>query len=201
MALADRLLRAVLPATAARWPDVEAVLGGRGDPAWCWCQYFLTPGSGYRESAEANRQALRDRVETAAVPPGLLLYDAGAPVGWLQLGPRREYPRVSGDPALARVVGPPDAPGEERVWRATCFVVAVGHRRRGVARELLRSGLGWARQHRATHLEGHPVDVASRGGRTPGAILYHGTLSMFLAEGFTEVGRTGAHRPVVRRRL
>lgn len=201
MALSERLLRAVLPATPARWPDVEAVLGGRGDPGWCWCQFFLTTGSSYQESAPANREALHRQVTTAEVPPGLLLYDSGEPVGWLQLGPRQQFPRVTGNAALARAVGPPDAPGEERVWRTTCFVVRVGHRRRGVARELLRSSVAWAREHGATQLEGHPVDLAARGGRAPGAVLYHGTLSMFLAEGFTEVGRTGAHRPVVRRRL
>lgn len=201
MALSDRLLRAVLPATPARWPDVEAVLGGRGDPGWCWCQFFVTTGSGYQEDPGANRAALRRQVETATVPPGLLLYDTGEPVGWLQLGPRQQFPRVTGNAALARAVGPADAPGEERVWRTTCFVVKVGHRRQGVARELLRCGIAWAREHHATHLEGHPVDVAARGGRAPGALLYHGTLSMFLAEGFTEVGRTGPHRPVVRCRL
>ena len=47
-------------------------------------------------------------------------------------------------------------------------------------------------------LEGHPVDVAARGGKASSADLYHGTLSMFLAAGFEEVARTGPSRPVVR---
>ena len=49
-----------------------------------------------------------------------------------------------------------------------------------------------------TPLEGHPVDVAARGGKASSADLYHGTLSTFAAAGFVEVGRTGPGRPVVR---
>lgn len=186
-------LLAVVPATSERWPDLEVVFGTRGDPSWCFCQFFLTTGSGYRESAERNRQALCAQV-SHQLPPGLLAYAGSEPVGWVQVGPRAFYPRITGNRLTADL-------DSEGVWRCTCFVVRVGHRRRGVARALLAGAVAFARGQGARILEGHPVDVAGRGGRVPSANLYHGTLSMFADAGFVEVIRTRPDRPVVRLRL
>jgi GNAT superfamily N-acetyltransferase len=189
----------IAPATAARWADVVAVFGTRGDPSWCWCQFFLTTGTGYHDSAARNRASLEAQVREADVPPGLLAYRDGEPVGWLQLGPRATYPRVTGQVALARVVGERDV--GESVWRTTCFVVKVGHRRQGVAGALLAAGVEYAADHGATVLEGHPVDVSARDTRPAGAVLYHGTASMFTEAGFVEIGRTAPTRPVMRRHV
>ena len=175
----------VVPATPDRWDDLVTVFGTRGDPAWCWCQFFLTTGRSYEESKEANRDALCIQVQDAEVPPGLIAYADGEPVGWLQLGPRNDFPR------LAEPVEPADG-----LWRVTCFVVRVGYRRQGVASALLRAAIDFARAQGAMALEGQPVDTG--GERRPGANLYHGTLAMFRAAGFTEIARPRPHRPVVR---
>jgi hypothetical protein len=48
-------------------------------------------------------------------------------------------------------------------------------------------------------VEGHPVDVASlRAANVSGAAVFTGTMAMFSAAGFTEVGRTYPTRPVMR---
>jgi GNAT superfamily N-acetyltransferase len=186
-------------ATASRWDDVVEVFGVRGDPSWCWCRYFVTTGEGYLRATSTNRAALRRDLRADPLrPAGLLAYVDDEPVGWLQLGPRSVFPRVTTNRGVAAVVGADD---DETVWRTTCFVVRVGYRRRGVATALLDAAVGFAREHGATRLEGHPVDVAARGGKVAGANLYHGALSTFLAAGFTEVGRTHPSRPVVRRGL
>lgn len=190
----------VEPATAQRWTDVVTVFGTRGDPSWCWCQYFLTTDRGYEESAARNRAALQDQVNAGGErPPGLLAYRDDEPVGWLQLGLRTDFPRVTSNHAVAAVVGTDTS--DQTVWRTTCFVVRVGHRRQGIAAALLRAAIPFAREQGATALEGHPVDVSMRDKKTAGAVLYHGVLSMFLAAGFVEVGRTAPTRPVVRRQL
>ena len=129
-------------ATVERWSDLVTVFGTRGDPSWCWCQFFLTTGNRYRDSAERNRADLEAQVREAKVPPGLLAYRNGEPIGWLQLGPRTSYPRVTGQAALAKIVGDRDA--GERVWRTTCFVVRAGHRKQGVAGALLAAGVEYA---------------------------------------------------------
>ena len=92
----------MVPAGTDIWLDVVTVFGTRGYPSWCWCQYFLTTGSGYTHAADQNRQALHDQLDDPAVRAGdelagLLAYRDDEPVGWLQLGPRTRFPRVTGN--------------------------------------------------------------------------------------------------------
>jgi GNAT superfamily N-acetyltransferase len=186
-------------ADVTRWADVATVFGTRGDPSWCWCQYFLTTGRSYEEDPTRNRDALR--AEVAATSPGrslgLIASDGDEPVGWVQLGPRARFPRVTGSRVQRRLADGADIP-EDGTWRVTCFVVRVGHRRRGVATALLAAAVETARAAGAARLEGHPVDVAARPNpRASGATLYPGVLTTFLAAGFREIGRTAAARPGV----
>jgi GNAT superfamily N-acetyltransferase len=84
------------------------------------------------------------------------------------------------------------------VWAVTCFVVRVGFRRKGIAAALLAAAPDFARSHGASVLEGHPVDVRNKSGKAGSAELYHGVATTFEAAGYTEVGRTGATRPLMR---
>lgn len=129
--------------TEDRWADVVALFGNRGDPSWCWCQYFVTTGSSYSQSADANMVAFRDQVISGARPPGQLAYAAhnlaGPALGWVQVGPRTSYPRVCGNrarQAVARRVA--DDLTDESVWAVTCFVVKVGQRGTGATRPVMR---------------------------------------------------------------
>ena len=188
----DLEVRALTP---ARFDDVVELFGTRGDPSWCWCQFFLTTGGDYTRSTDANREALK--AQAARRPrPGLLAYAEGTPVGWVQVGPRPAYPRWCGNSALLGVSG--DDVDDAGVWAVTCFVVKVGWRRRGIGAALLDAAVSAAREAGAQTLEGHPVDVTARGGKAASADLYHGALTTFLTAGFREVGRTGPTRPVVR---
>ena len=188
----------VQPAAAERWDDLVTVFGRRGqDPSWCWCQLFLSSGADQpappSEMAD-NRRALRQEITHAAVPPGLIAYVEGRPAGWTRVGPRSGLPRVAANRALARVLGEsPDA------WWVACLAIDSHHRRTGVGTALLEAAVCYARDHGATAVEGHPVDVAAlKASRVSGSALYTGTLAMFVAAGFSEVGRTFPSRPVMR---
>ncbi len=188
----------VRPLEEDDWDDLVALFGTRGDPAWCWCQFFVTTGGGYAEGPRAeraarNRPALLRQVRSSDRPLGLLARDDGEPVGWLALGPVPSYVRLTGSPARMAVTEDADA-----VWSTTCFVVKVGHRRRGTSSALLAAGIDLARGHGARVLEGHPVDPAARTTEPGSAELYHGVASTFLRAGFREVGRTSPTRPVLR---
>jgi GNAT superfamily N-acetyltransferase len=182
----------VHPATPDRWSDLVAVFGRRGeDPSWCWCRRFLEETGRTRD----NREALRQEIARAAIPPGLLAYVEGQPVGWTRVGPRSDFRGVSGNRALARVLA--DDPG---AWWVTCFVVHSPHRRSGVGSALLNAAVVFAREQGATAVEGHPVDVAAlTASRVGGSAVYTGTVAMFSAAGFAEVARTHPTRPVMRR--
>ncbi|HEV7720899.1 MAG TPA: GNAT family N-acetyltransferase [Iamia sp.] len=191
----------VRPLEEDDWDDLVALFGTRGDPAWCWCQFFVTTGGGYSAGSRAervrrNQPALLRQVRSTDRPLGVLARADGEPVGWLALGPRPSYPRLTGSRALLAVTG--DDARDETVWATTCFVVRVGMRRRGVSGALLAAGIDLARDQGASVLEGHPVDLDAHD-RPPGsATLYHGAASVYRRAGFREVGRTSPTRPVLR---
>ena len=187
------------PLTARDWDDLVALFGTRGDPSWCWCQFFLTTGKDYTHSSADNKAALHSQVRDDPRPQGVLARVDDEPVGWVQLGPRTAYPRLCESRALRAVTG--DDLDDPSVWAVTCFVVKVGRRRKGVATALLEAAVELARSQGARTLEGHPVDVAARAGKVAGAELYHGVATTFERAGFVEVGRTGLTRPVMRKSL
>jgi GNAT superfamily N-acetyltransferase len=85
------------------------------------------------------------------------------------------------------------------VWWVTCFAVDSHYRRAGVGSALLKAAVEFAREHGATAVEGHPVDVAAlKAARVGGSSVFTGTMAMFQAAGFTEIARTYPTRPVMR---
>lgn len=183
----------VEPAVADRWNDVVRVFGTRGDPARCWCQWFVT-GTASADVADANREALRAQV-LGGPPPGVLAHLDGEPVGWAAVAARPGYPRLARAQVLRGT--PAGELADPGVWAVTCFVVRPGFRRRGIAAALLDGAVAHARAGGARVVEAYPVDVAAKAA-VSSAELYHGTLSLFLAAGFREVRRPRPTRPVVR---
>jgi len=168
----------VEPLTPPRLVDFASLCAAMGPNRSCWCMYWRhRPG----ERPAPNRQAARALVEGAPVPPGLVAYREGLPVGWVAVAPRAEYPRLN--------AGRDTAPLDERAgaWAVPCFFVVQHARGTGVARALLRAAVAFARSHGARAVEGVPGDPGTRA-RTPTA-SYTGTTAMFAAQGFVEVAR------------
>ena len=108
--------------------------------------------------------------------------------------PRSSLPGVLGNRALHRVLD--DDPA---AWWVTCFAVRREHRGAGVGTALLVAAVEHARRNGASAVEGHPVDVDRlRAATVSGSALFTGTLAMFEAAGFHEIGRTYPSRPVMR---
>ena len=55
---------------AGRWDDLAELMGERGDPSRCWCQYYRGDGRYEHDRREQNRAAMRRQVTTASVPHG-----------------------------------------------------------------------------------------------------------------------------------
>lgn len=166
----------VHPLTPDRWPDLVALFGDRGDPAWCWCSWQrVPPGEHGRAKVDVNRERLRQAA--AADPgPGLIAYRDGVPVGWVSVAPRATFRGIAGD----------DADPSDGVWAISCFVVAKGARRSGLTSLLLEAAIDHARARGARVLEGYPVEPH---GRTGSAQLWTGVRSTFETAGFQERGR------------
>jgi GNAT superfamily N-acetyltransferase len=137
---------------------------------------------------------LQLQVSASSVPPGLLAYVDGLPAGWTRVMPRREVTGVLANRALRRVLSDDDG-----AWWVTCFAVQQRFRSIGVASALLDAAVNHARDHHATAVEGHPVDTdALKAERVSGSALFTGTMRLFVAAGFIEIGRTYPSRPVMR---
>jgi GNAT superfamily N-acetyltransferase len=181
----------VVAATADRWEDAVAVMGTRGDPASCWCQFFRLRNADYRLTSVADRRdELREQAGQAP-PPGVIGYDEdGTPAAWCGIAPRAAYPR------LATSLVSKATQDTDGLWSVVCFVVRVGLRRKGLSSAVLDGALELARRHGARAVEAYPIDLAVR---TPSSSeLYHGAFHVFQRAGFTEVARPKPDRPVVR---
>ena len=60
------------PLTEQGWDDLVAVFGTRGDPSWCWCQFFLTTGKDHTRSSAANKATGRGADSSWTLGWGLL---------------------------------------------------------------------------------------------------------------------------------
>lgn len=185
----------VVPASDTCWPDVDTVLGERGDSAQCWCQWFKLSSSEYKETPTAElKERLHEQV--AGVPsPGVLAFLGDEPVGWCAVEQRSHYP-VLARSRVVRAAGPAD-PAH---WAVTCFVVRMGFRGRGVARTLLRGAIEHAGANGARVIDGYPVDPAVRPSLTS-AEKYHGTVTLFESAGFAVIARPSATRAIMRLEL
>jgi GNAT superfamily N-acetyltransferase len=180
------------PLTPDRWDDFEVLMGPRGGAEGCWCALWRVSAKSWREGrGEGNRALMRAVVERGP-PPGLLAYDEGAPVGWISVAPRADFPRLRGSRVLAEVDAAP-------VWSVTCFFVKAGMRGRGVASALIDAACAFAAERGAETLEGYPVDPL--GGRYANGFAWTGVKSLFDAAGFAEVARRSEKRPIMRKEL
>jgi GNAT superfamily N-acetyltransferase len=189
------------PLTPTRVPDLATLFDQGGDPKFCWCTWYRLRNVDFgTATAASNRRVLEDAVTTTAAEhraPGLVAYRDGEAVGWVSLGPREDYDRLT----HSRILAPID---DKPVWSIVCFVVGRRHRGQGIASALLEAAVDYARAHGATLLEAYPVDTGS--GRVPAATAYKGTVGMFERAGFSVAERRRANksspeRPIVRRRI
>jgi GNAT superfamily N-acetyltransferase len=135
-----------------------------------------------RDRREHNRKRMKALAE-AGCAHGILAYEGEKPVGWCAYGRKSEFPQIDRGRAYRKL---PPAP--EDVWRIVCFVVAVGHRRKGVASATLRAALESIRRQGGGLVEAYPAATPEQGRYR----LWFGTRSMFQREGFQEVAGLGS---------
>lgn len=198
--LADRVT--VVPASEARWEDLQTVFGTRGDAAKCQCQRYKLERKESFGSFPAEERAERLREQTNCGDPqarttsGLVAYLDGEPVGWCAVEPRPAYP------GLLRVYRVPwegrdEDKTDDSVWAVTCVFSRAGFRRRGVSYALVRAAVDFARGRGARALEGYPM-ITEPGKDVIWSEMHVGNRSIFAAAGFAEVGHPTPRRLVMR---
>lgn len=177
------------PVTPERWVDLENLFGKRGACGGCWCMFWRLKRSEFEQmKGDINRQMMQSLVESGEIP-GILGYAGSKPVGWVSIGPRKNFITLE----RSRILKPVD---DQEVWSVVCFFVDKHYRRKGSTVHLLKAAVEYARQRGARIVEGYPYEQA--GGLSPDPFVYTGLLSAFQKAGFSEVLRRSPTRPIVR---
>ncbi|HYN65494.1 MAG TPA: GNAT family N-acetyltransferase [Ornithinibacter sp.] len=173
------------PVTPDRFDDFADVVNPNRRAESCWClshrlrqQEIRELGGDGPDSRERAMRALCEREH----PPGVVTYLDGVAVGWCNIGPRSDIPRL----VRSTLILPTD---DLPVWSIVCIVVRGGHRRKGVVGRLLEGAVAYAEANGAPAVEAHPVDPP---GRMDTTMAFVGTRSMFEKAGFEVVGTTDA---------
>jgi len=147
-------------------------------------RWRATSGEFDRLKTEGRKAALSERVQ-GGTSIGILGYVAGEPVGWCSIAPRESYLALERSRVLKRIDDRP-------VWSVVCFFLDRRVRGQRFATCLLRAAVYFARGQGATIVEGYPVG--------PEATSYRwmGSVAMFEAVGFRDVGPASSGRRVMR---
>jgi predicted GNAT family acetyltransferase len=184
----------IVPVTAERWSDFEDLFGKQGACYGCWCTHFRLPPAARRENdRERNKDHIKARIE-AGPPPGLLAFQDGKAVGWMQIGPRADVPEFNNAGRGSAPMEPTDADDPD-VWAISCFFIRNKARGQGLTHQLVEGGIDFARENGARLLEACPMDL-SRDSRSIG--LFVGSTRVFEKAGFQRMVERKAGRPLVR---
>lgn len=184
----------IFPVTPERWPDFEDLFGKQGACYGCWCTHFRLPPAARRENdRERNKDHIRVRIETGP-PPGLLAFQDGKAVGWMQVGPRADVPEFNNAGRGSAPLEPADA-SDPDVWAISCFFLRSKARGKGLTHQLVQGGIEFARENGARFLEACPMDL-SRDSRSIG--LFVGSTRVFEKAGFQRMVERKTGRPLVR---
>lgn len=169
------------PLSPDRFEDFADVINPNRRVTHCWCLSHRLRQKDITELGPEREQAMR-RLTERDVPPGVVTYRDGVPVGWCNIGPRADIRRL----AASKLMRPVD---DVPVWSIVCVVVRGGHRKQGVVAPLIEGAVEFAASRGAPAVEAYPVDPA---GRMDATMAFVGTRSMFERAGFEVIGTTDA---------
>ncbi len=173
----------VEPLTEARFADFADVINPNRRATHCWCVTHRLGAAELADLGDGDRERAMRALTRRPIPPGVIAYADGVPVGWCNLGPRADIPRLDRSSLITPL---DDVPG----WSIVCVVIRGGHRRRGHTTPLITGAVAYAAGHGAPAVEAYPVDA--EGGRIDTTMAFVGTRAMFEKAGFAVVGRTKA---------
>jgi len=137
------------------WPDYKRFFSQGNGWDHCGCtayQGFHAPRDVrlWADKRDWNLNVKCDLVERR-LAHGILVYDGTEPIGWCQFGPKGELP-IRGNRRPGRLFDP----GEERIWKVTCFCTHPKYRDKGIAGIALRAALGAIRRKGGGLIEAYP---------------------------------------------
>lgn len=102
--------------TLDRFEDFADVINRNRRANHCWCLSHRLPATEIEQLGGGSRERAMRRLCERDHPPGVVTYRDGEPVGWCNIGPRVEIPRLT----RSRLIRPID---DVPVWSIVCLVV------------------------------------------------------------------------------
>lgn len=153
------------------------------NPEWakCYCHYYEVPVALTWSDFDgaANRLAMRARIATGEME-GYLAFEGDDVVGWMNA---QSYAKLRHACARMRIAAPPLPVPAHDAAAIVCFVIPPTHRKRGIAKALLAHGLADLAARGFALVDAFPWNAEADS--TADTDHYHGTMSMFAAQGFT----------------
>jgi GNAT superfamily N-acetyltransferase len=169
------------------YPEFEQLAFKQGG---CWCMYYQREkplrdlhGEEWKKRNQRDKKRLVKQGKSHAI----LVYSGNTPVGWCQYGVRDELPRIDAGRGYKKI-GPPEN-AKEKLWRITCFFVDRNYRGQGVAKFALKAALKSIKKQGGGIVEAYPV--VSKKMAAVAEWRWFGTPSMFVEEGFEQIGPLG----------
>jgi ribosomal protein S18 acetylase RimI-like enzyme len=157
----------------------------------CYCCFFhATSKAAWETCTSADNRALAAQMIRDGELRGLLAYVGDVPVGWCH------YDRKSALPGLGVFYPELAAAGDPlQTGAIVCITVAQGYRGQGIARQLLAAACNELTELGCPVAEAYPLLQDSSAEEN-----YHGTLGMYLSQGFVQTA-TVAGQAIVRKTL
>lgn len=175
--------------TKDREADFLALMARDEHGGQCWCvAWWVSDWPAYQANTPKQNRAVRHDLFARGIHRGYLGYVDGAPVGWMQAGPREEMPKVAQTMGLVT---------DPEVWAVSCFMVLDGFRGQGLGRRMFAAVLDDLRERGVPSVEGYP---RTGSGHEPGA-MWTGPESLFVDHGFEQSGEGAGPFAVYRKQL
>jgi GNAT superfamily N-acetyltransferase len=185
----------ILPVTLERFSDLDQLFRGDGGPFGAW-------GMHWREQLSCLIQArmqprdwrfrMRKHLMTARVAPALVAYSDTKPVAWVDVGPRRHFPKFNKARA-SRVLGEMDL---GRVWAVPSLYIAARYRGLGLSNNLIDAACTFAHRNGAEAIDAAPWDGHDG---VSADVESAGLATDFARQGFKEIARRVTRRPLMRK--
>ena len=172
------------------WADFER-LAEKHHGVWggCWFTWFHKSDE-LKGGCSSENKALKKRSVVEGRSHAALVYDQDQAIAWCQFGPPSELPAIYHKKEVeATDYTMPD-------WRITCLFVDKAYRKRGVAKRALQGALELITRQGGGIVESYPQDTRDQS--VSSSFLYNGTVSLFLACGFTYVKPKGKSHAIMR---
>ena len=180
--------------TRETWADFEALFGKhKGVSGGCWCTFNLCSSSQFNKNTREERKEMQHSLAMAGESCGLMIYDAGVPIGWCQYGSAEKFERFNRTKAYIALNLPPE---QKPDWRISCIFIDKHRRREGLSQLPLKAALQRIEEQGGGIVEAFPFDIP--GAKRPS---YTGSVKMFAQEGFEEVARLGKITVLMQKRV